>query len=96
MTPTIITWGFDSTTGEIYLDCFLKIQDCKEDATALKMINLRCQHQGTKMALIKIPSDQDREYVESYIEDNPREDTLKFLNKAQILPSHLQIVLLLL
>ena len=84
MKPVIITWGFYLHNGNIYLDCYLEIQDCERDGAAVKMMDLRGRTQGTKLALLRIPKDEDRDYIENYIKEGEREIVLELLQKAKV------------
>ena len=84
MKPVVITWGFSQYNGKLYLDCYLEIQDCEKDGSAIKIMDLRGRTQGTKLALLRIPKDQDREYIETYIKEGSREEVTKLLNEAKV------------
>ena len=84
MKPVIITWGFDPYNGKLYLDCYLEVTNCDKDVTAVKMMNLRGRTQGTHLALLRIPKDQDREYIETYIKEGRFHDVVQLLNKAKV------------
>jgi len=84
MKQVIISWGFSQHTGDLYLDCYLEITDAQKDATAVKMIELRGSSQGTHLALVRIPKDCERDYIESLIKDVPRKEIIALLNKAKI------------
>jgi len=84
MKHVVITWGFDQYNGNLYLDCYLEVQDCEKDGSAIKMMDLRGRSQGTQVALLRIPKDQDREYIETYIKEGSREDGTRLLRKAKV------------
>jgi len=84
MKPVLITWGFDPDDGSIYLDCYLEIKYNEECGRDAEHINIRSKSQGTKLALLHIPKNEDREYIEEYIEKGLVPTVLQLLNKAKV------------
>ncbi len=89
MKPVVITWGFCQYTGKLYLDCFLEVTDCSKAGTAVKMMELRGSTQGTHLALLRIPKEMDREYVEDYIKEGDFHSVVQLLNKAKVRASEI-------
>jgi len=83
MKPVVISWGFSPYNGKIYLDCYLEIDHDSNGVQDLYMMELRGSSQGTTLALLKIPREEGRQYVEDYInlED---ESVLALLKSAKI------------
>ena len=80
MKPVLITWGFSPQDGKPYLDCYLEV-DGNAEVSSVKMMELRGTVQGTKLALLKIPRDCNRKYIEEFIEHNTTE-VIELLNSA--------------
>ena len=83
MKQVVITWGFNQYNGEPYLDCYLEITDCDKDGTAVKMMDLRGRSQGTTLALIRVPTECQREDIANYIKMNTS-DVIELLKKAKV------------
>ena len=81
MKPVVITWGFSQYDGKPYLDCYIEVDHDSHNVGAVKMMELRGSTQGTKLALLKIPKEAGREYIEEYIAHNT-EDVIKLLKSA--------------
>ena len=78
--PVLITWGFHSTTGDIYLDAFLNLEEQPEVA---RMIFLRAQFQHANVSYINIPEGIGRDGLADWMSVNKKE-VLKFLNKSKV------------
>jgi len=83
MKNVLITWGFSHHDGTPYLDCYLDLDDLQSTPHEARMMDMRCSSQGTKLALLRLPKDYKREYLENYINHASKED-IKTLNTAKI------------
>lgn len=84
MTPTLITWGFDRTTGEPYLSCWL---DCSkpENAKAVKMLYVRANFTGENVSLLRLDEGMDRNEVSEWMRaKHMREEVITKLNQAKV------------
>jgi hypothetical protein len=81
----IITWGFDKTSGEIYLDTYLDIEgDESKLINDLKFISLRQRFQMTTMTLLHTPEGVTRQVIEDYFKFTPRQELLNKLQKGMV------------
>jgi hypothetical protein len=84
MKDVLITWGFDSFTGNLYLDCYAEVMR-GDDANTVPLIFKRANIQGTHPAYLSIPDEEDREYIENYFQiPEARESLIKLLKKAKV------------
>ena len=88
MKAVVISWGFSTHDGKPYLDCYIEVDHNSENVGAVKMMELRGTTQGTKLALLKIPKEAGREYIEEYIAHNT-EDVIKLLRSAFVRSSEI-------
>jgi len=84
MIPTLITWGFNSRSGEPYLACWL---DCSksENAQSVRMLFIRAQFTQENVSLLRLEEGMTRGDVEEWI-TNPttRSEVISKLNKAKV------------
>ena len=83
MKPVVITWGFSQNDGKPYLDCYLEIDNDSRGVQSLYLMELRGSTQGTSLALLKIPTEMGKDYIEDFIEANT-EEVIKLLKSAKI------------
>lgn len=88
MKPVVISWGFSQYDGKPYLDCYIDVDHNSENVGAVKMMELRGSSQGTKLALLKIPKEAGREYVEDYI-SHGGDEVIKLLKSAFVRSSEI-------
>lgn len=80
----LFTWGFNED-GEIYLDCYLEITPLKESVLDAKMIEKRMAFQRTKMSLMKVCKDAEREDLEQWVLSSTYDkEVIPKLKKSQI------------
>lgn len=77
----LISWGFNQTTGELYLDSFLNVERYPE---AVKHLFLRADFQKTNISLISLPLGADRSDIDIWFSVDTK-DALKKLNKSKIM-----------
>jgi len=78
--PVLITWGYNATKGDIYLDAFLNLEKNPE---AAKMIFLRATSQNVNVAFLQIPEGAEREDIEGWLKFGG-DDSIKLLKKARV------------
>ena len=83
MKPVVISWGFSQHDGKPYLDCYLDVDHDSNGVQAVHMMELRGSSQGTKLALLKIPKEEGRDYIENFISLDS-EEVIKLLKSAHI------------
>ena len=83
MKPVVISWGFNPYNGKIFLDCYLDIDDKRYGVTDVYMMEIRGNTQGTTLALLKIPKEEGRQYIEEYINLGDK-SVLELLKSAKI------------
>ena len=88
MKAVIITWGFSQENGKPYLDCYTEVDHNSNNVVNVKMMELRGIHQGTKLALLKIPKDAGRDYVNDFIKLDS-EEVIKLLKSAFVRSSEI-------
>lgn len=81
--PVLVTWYFNPNNGNLELDCFLEC-DKPENAKAVGMVFLKANVQQAHAALLHIPKDAGREYIESYIKGGDQSEIVKTLKKAKV------------
>jgi hypothetical protein len=84
MIPTLITWGFDRSTGNPYLSCWL---DCSkpENAKAVKMLYVRAHFTGENVSLLKLEEGMTRGDVAEWMSaKHMREEVIEKLNLAKV------------
>lgn len=83
MIPVLITWGFNTRTGKIELDCYLELDDPKH-ASAVKMVYLRKDMNNHEASLLRLPEGAEREDVESWLKTEKLDKVIEKLNKAKV------------
>lgn len=83
MIPTLITWGFDRSTGEPYLSCWL---DCTkpENAKAVKMLYVRANFTSENVSLLRLDEGMSRNEVSEWMRTGVREEIITKLNQAKV------------
>jgi hypothetical protein len=89
--PCIFLWGFDTTTGNPYVDALMFVggREDKEALKALGMLDLRSRFaSGCNVALFHVPTDFTREDIETYVNSaaipQMRDEIIQKLNAAKV------------
>jgi hypothetical protein len=84
MIPTLITWGFDSMSGEPYLSCWLEC-DKAENAQSVRMLFIRAQFTQENVSLLRLEEGMTRGDVEEWITSKTiRSEVVKKLTEAKV------------
>ena len=87
----LFTWGFNED-GEIYLDSYLEITPLKESVISAKMMDVRMNAQRTKMSLMRICKDAEREDLEQWVLSSSYDkEVMKKLKESQVRLSDLLV-----
>ena len=81
----LITWGFDTNSGNLYIDGYLEVLDRRKDVQCARMMELRQRFQNTTMSSLRVDNFVTREHIKEYIDGhkvNP--DVLVKLKKSKI------------
>lgn len=81
----LITWGFDSYSGEISFECFQDISMSSPQAVlAANQMFLRATLTNTKVALFTSESELTRKDISDFIKYSKREEILKRLKASEV------------
>lgn len=81
----IITWGFNSEDGKLYLDSYLELVGEEKDLVkTVHIMELRQRFQMTHMTLLHTPEDTTREDIENYIKHTPKKEVIKKLKDGEV------------
>jgi len=75
----LISWGYESMTGKLYLDTFLNVDDNPE---AVRAIFLRQSFVHNNLSYFQAPEGITREDIEYWLKDNAKAP--EFLNKSLV------------
>jgi len=84
MKTVLISWGFDTNKGNIYLDAYMDLTDPKFSPKDVKMLDFRVQFQQVHLALLKIPKECERDYIQEYFKEYKQENLVDLLKSAKV------------